>query len=87
VELEEIPIYELLGASNLRAHLTSQPLGTPTTLTGVMPPAVSEAKAGRWVHYVEQEDGKAEVTAMCRQYLDYLEKLVREFLMAHEHSP
>jgi hypothetical protein len=82
VEWEEIAIHELLGANldlerphpSYHMHWSAQP-GVPS------------AKARRPAYYLEHEDGKAEVTAMCKQYLDYLEKLVREFLLAHDQKP
>jgi len=83
VELEAIPIAQILGARPEHHPSRTMQLGTPATLTGVVPPGVPEAKVGRWVHYVEDEDGRTEVTAMCKRYLDYLEKLVQEFLAAH----
>jgi hypothetical protein len=39
--------------------------------------------AQRPAYYLEHENGKAEVTAMCKQYLDYLEKMIQDFLAAH----
>lgn len=37
----------------------------------------------RLTHYLEHEDGRAKVLALCRQYLGYLEKMVGDFLKAH----
>jgi hypothetical protein len=37
----------------------------------------------RPAYYLEDESGKAKVIAKCREYLDYLEKMVREFVVAH----
>jgi hypothetical protein len=34
-------------------------------------------------YYLKEEHGKEQVTKFCKQYLDYLEKFVREFLKAH----
>jgi hypothetical protein len=44
---------------------------------------VPSPKAGREAYYLEHEDGKTEVMAMCEQYLDYLEKMVQDFCHAH----
>jgi hypothetical protein len=74
VELEEVP-FDVLSARP-RGHF---PYMQSSTLPGATPP-----KIGRWVHYVDQEGGKEEVTAMCKRYLEYLEKFVQEFLRAHE---
>jgi hypothetical protein len=30
-------------------------------------------------HYFEDEDGKQEVTVVCRRYLEVLEKMVKDF--------
>ena len=31
------------------------------------------------VHYFENKDGKQEITALCRRYLEVLEKVVKDF--------
>jgi hypothetical protein len=80
VEWEEIAITGLLsGSFDLERqhpaygmHRSSNP--------GFPPPT---AKTMRPAFYLEDENGKATVTAKCREYLDYLEKMVREFLVAH----
>jgi hypothetical protein len=50
-------------------------------------PGIPAAKTIRPAYYLEHEGGRAEVTAKCKEYLDYLEKLVREFLLAHDQQP
>jgi hypothetical protein len=83
VEPEEIAIHELFSASfdlerqhpAYGMHVSAQP--------GVPAPS---AKFLRPVHYLEDEGGKVEATAKCKQYLEYLEKLVRDFLAAHAQS-
>jgi hypothetical protein len=80
VEWEEIAITGLLsGSFDLERqhpaygmHRSSNP--------GFPPPT---AKTMRPAFYLEDENGKATVTAKCREYLDYLEKMVREFQAAH----
>jgi hypothetical protein len=79
VELEEVALAELLNKSfdlerqhpAYGMHRSANP--------GFRPPA----KALRPAYYLEDKNGKVEVTAKCREYLDYLEKLVREFELAH----
>jgi len=74
VESEEIAINELLSSSPYQHPAYS--------MRSSAPPGLPSAKA-RPAYYLKHPNGKAEVTAMCKQYLDYLEKLVREFLLAH----
>jgi hypothetical protein len=33
----------------------------------------------RPTYYFEQEDGKEEVTALCKRYLDFLDKVLNDF--------
>ena len=82
VEWEEIAIHELLGA-NLDLERQHPAYGMRRSSQ----PGVPSAKGRRPAYYLEHEDGKAEVTAMCKQYLEYLEKLIREFLLAHNQQP
>jgi hypothetical protein len=48
------------------------------------PPGMPPAKTFRPSYYLESDDGKAEVTVVCKQYLDHVERLVQDFLTAHQ---
>jgi hypothetical protein len=48
------------------------------------PPDTPLPQVGRLVHSFELAGSKAEVTAACKRYVDLLEKLVREFIQAHQ---
>jgi hypothetical protein len=79
VEREEIAVHELLNENvdrdvwrTLYAQRGSGPLGRETGTTF------------RPDYYLEDEAGKAQAIAICKQHLDYLEKLVTDFLKAHD---
>jgi hypothetical protein len=74
MELEEIAVEALLdaipprrgvNASHIRA-LRRQSRGTSVRLT-------------QPVHYFEDKDGKQEITALCRRYLEVLDKVIKDF--------
>jgi hypothetical protein len=47
------------------------------------PPGVPLPKIKRQAYYLEQEDGKHEVTALCQRYLEFLEKVLNDFCTDH----
>lgn len=79
VEFEEVAIHELISPNfdlerlhpAYGTHIFSALPGTP------------QPKTHRPAYYLEHEDGKAQVTTVCKRYLDDLEKMVRDFLSAH----
>ena len=74
VEMEEIAIIDLFTEAGFKiAHLQQ-----PSTLPG------TEIKTKRPKFYLEHEDGKADVIALCKEYLALLEKKVQGFLSAHD---
>jgi hypothetical protein len=44
---------------------------------------VSQPKMFRPTYYFEQKDGKEEVTALCKRYLDFLDKVLNDFCADH----
>jgi len=42
-------------------------------------PGVAQPKMVRSTYYFEHEDGKEEVTEMCKRYLDFLDKMLNDF--------
>jgi hypothetical protein len=75
-ELEEIDFYEMLAKAMTQHHPTHD--GSSSAQPGFLP-----VTARIPAYYLDTENGRAEVTAVCRQYLKYLEKLVQDFLSAH----
>jgi hypothetical protein len=76
VEFEEVALDELFDASHswhpaYYQHMRRQHM---RRLPGASPP-----KAMRPAYYFEDEDGKKDVTEVCRRYLEVLEKVVKDF--------
>jgi hypothetical protein len=74
VDFEEVAIDELLSAN---LDLRRQHPAYGHHWTG--PPGVPPPKILRPVHYFGDEEGKEEMTALCLRYLDFLEKVVKNF--------
>jgi hypothetical protein len=81
-ELEDIDIYDLLKSSpvhskifdvNNPAYDTTMPPGTRPSRVSVTFPAL----------YFDREGVKEDVIETCKKYLDYLERLVQEFMRVH----
>jgi len=43
------------------------------------PPEVPPQKTFHQAYYFEDKDGKEEVTALCKRYLDFLDKMLNDF--------
>jgi hypothetical protein len=85
IEWEDIDIYELLKTSRLSSkifdvNMPHAAYGNHASASGPERPSVSFVRP---VFHFEREGVKEEVTATCRKYLDYLERLVRDFSQAH----
>jgi hypothetical protein len=74
VDFEQIAIDELLTAN---LDLRRQHPAYGNHWTG--PPGVPQPKAYRPVHYFEDKEGTEEITALCLRYLEFLEKMVKDF--------
>jgi hypothetical protein len=74
VEFEEVALSELLRNVEIQ-------MGRPAYLMveEAGPPGMPPAKTFRPSYYLESDDGKSEVTAVCKQYLDHVEKLVQDY--------
>jgi hypothetical protein len=76
VELEEIAVHELLSA-NLGPR-RQHPANLPYEISP-LGMRVAQPKTLRHAYYFTNEEGKEEVTALCQRYLNFLEKMVRDF--------
>jgi hypothetical protein len=74
VEMEEIAVVEMFAEPGFHAVYRQHTSG---------PPGVEQIKTKRPKFYFEHEDGKADLTVLCKEYLAYLEKKVGAFLAAH----
>jgi hypothetical protein len=74
VELEEVAVHELLRAN---LDLRRQHPAYGHHWTG--PPGVPPPKTLRPAYYFKDKEGKEEITAFCERYLDFLEKMVKDF--------
>ena len=81
VEPEEIAIHELISSDLERSHPA---YGMHSSAAPVLTGFYLRPKTFRAAYYLAEEDGKAEVTAVCERYLKFLEKVVSEFRSAHE---
>jgi hypothetical protein len=81
-ELEDIDIHDLLKSSPIHSYIfdvnnpaydTTMPPGTRTSSVSVTIPAF----------YFDREGVKENVIETCKKYLDYLERLVQEFMRVH----
>ena len=79
VEFEEVALSKLFRNFEIQ-------MGRPAYLMveEAGPPGMRPAKTFRPSYYLESDDGKAEVTVVCKQYLDHVEKLVQDFLTAQQ---
>ena len=90
-EWENIDLYELLKVSkpSIESMIFDVTRQHPaygvhrSWLPGTEPPSVNLV---RRIFHFERKGVKEGVTATCRRYLDYLEKLVREFEQAHKQN-
>jgi hypothetical protein len=79
VEFEEVALSKLFRNFEIQ-------MGRPAYLMveEAGPPGMRPGKTFRPSYYLESDDGKAEVTVVCKQYLDHVEKLVQDFLTAQQ---
>jgi hypothetical protein len=78
VEWEDVGIDELLSI-NIDVERQHPAYGMHS-----QPGFSASAKVMRRAYYLEQENGKEEVTAVGQRYLNFLEKVVQEFEQAHQ---
>jgi hypothetical protein len=74
VDFEEVAIDELLRAN---LDLRRQHPAYGHHWTG--PPGAPPPKIRRPAYYFADKEGKEEVTALCQRYLNFLEKMVKDF--------
>jgi hypothetical protein len=75
VEWEEVALHELLALTDFDLERQHPAYGTHV----FAPPGVPPPKAFRQTYYFEDEVGKEEVTALCKRYLDFLDKMLNDF--------
>jgi len=75
VEWEEVALQELLRSVDFDLERQHPAYGTHV----FAPPGVPRPKAFRQTYYFEDEVGKEEVTALCKRYLDFLDKMLNDF--------
>jgi hypothetical protein len=78
VELEEVEVRLLILRSEDFEHHPAYDVQRRRSLPGQPSP-----KVFRPTYYFEHEDGKEEVTALCKRYLDFLEKMLNDFCADH----
>jgi hypothetical protein len=88
VEWEDVAIHELFSANfdlerQHPAYGMSRSSPSVALLRGEGDLSAA-ATVRRRAYYLEQENGKEEVTALCERYLSFLDKVVREFEQAHQ---
>jgi hypothetical protein len=69
---------EEISAGELMAEMGGQP-----AFLDSLYPGASKLKSSRPRFFFENDDGKADLLALCKQYLDYLERKVQSFVAAH----
>lgn len=74
-EMEEIDVIELFKEAGFQVAHLQNPSSTLPGTTGI--------KTTRPRFFFEHDDGKADLVALCKQYLSYLERKVHSFLAAH----
>jgi hypothetical protein len=76
VELEEVALQELLRSVDfdLERQHPAHGIHRRSAILGVPQP-----KVFRQTYYFEDEVGKEEVTALCKRYLDFLDKMLNDF--------
>ena len=80
-EEEEVAIEELLSLGPRRQH----PANLPYMFTD-LGMQVAHPKTLRHAYYFTNEEGKEEITALCLRYLNFLEKMVKDFCEDNELS-
>jgi hypothetical protein len=76
VELEEVAVRELILSPDfdLERQHPAYGMHRRSAILGVPQP-----KAFRPTYYFEDKEGKEEVTALCKRYLDFLDKMLNDF--------
>jgi hypothetical protein len=80
VELEEIAVQELILTSGDFDLERQHPAYGMHVFA---PPGTPSPRTFRQAHYFEHEDKKEEVTALCKRYLDFLDKVLNDFCADH----
>jgi hypothetical protein len=83
VELEEVAVRELILTSqdfDLERQHPAHGMRSSSSM-----PGLPQAKVFRAAYYFENEDGKEEVTALFKRYLDFLDRMLNDFCA--ENSP
>jgi hypothetical protein len=80
VELEEVALNELLRSVDFDLERRHPAYGMHRRSAI---PGVPQPKVFRPAHYFEHEDGKEEVTALFKRYLEFLEKTLNDFCADH----
>ena len=75
VELEEVAVHELVMSADFDLERQHPAYGVHV----FAPPGTPSPKTRRAAYYFENEDGKEEVTALCKRYLDFLDKMLNDF--------
>ena len=81
VEWEEVALHGLLALTDVEPWRQHPAYGGHV----FAPPGVPPPKAFRQAYYFEDEDGKEQVTALCKRYRDFLDKMLNDFCA--ENSP
>jgi hypothetical protein len=74
VEWEEVALHELLALTDVEPWRQHPAYGVHV----FAPPGVPPPKAFRQTYYFEDTEGKEEVTALCKRYLDFLDKILND---------
>jgi hypothetical protein len=77
---EEVALNELLALPDVEPWKRHPAFGGHV----FAPPRTPSPITRRQAFYFEDEDGKEEVTALCRRYLDFLEKMLNDFRADHQ---
>ena len=75
VEWEEVALHGLLALTDVEPWRQHPAYGVHV----FAPPGTPSPKTRRQAYYFENEDGKEEVTALCKRYLDFLDKMLNDF--------
>jgi hypothetical protein len=83
-ELEDIDIYDLFKSSPIHSKILD--VNNPASDTNsAMPPGTRAPRVSVTfpAFYFDREGVKEDVIETCKKYLDYLERLVQEFMRVH----
>jgi len=83
VELEEVAVRELILSPDFDLERQHPAYGMHVSASLGLP----QPKVFRAAHYFEHEDGKEEVTALCKRYLDFLDKMLNDFCADNQPAP